>query len=370
MSFNNKIRLTSELYVGQGIASIELDSKKGASYDYIISKAELASAGLPTSMPEEGIVFGSADIGKEANNIYGTWTIVYDNGCSQTEIDVEGITAGCGNINATLPSTAFYEGQTVAYVESTLQHNEDFDFNGFNELTGTTIETSDAGTVTSNFTIPADNGSQPYENAGPIDCETFTITVSEKKECPDIGAVINPALQEIGEPVVLSGVDTDIYTIESISPATYQEGPQTYTITFGTVNIEEYFFGLDGQTPIARTDCDVDVTATKFDCANITLTLADIELSGTTAAEFFDGISISNELNLVSDGGTGATLAAEQPNWVIGTDNVYNVNINLFGTGLYNEDGVFEGPQTCQVTGTACKDDLASGFVTVSQQQA
>ena len=373
MSFNNKIRLTSELYVGQEITRIELDSKKGASYDYTISKQDLVDAGLGTVMPAEGLVFGSANFGnKTENNIYGTWTIYYDNGCSQTEEDVSGIMAGCGNINATLPTTVFYEGQQVSYVEGLLQHNEDFDFNGFNELTGTELVPGDAGTITSNFTIPADNGSQPYENAGPIDCETFTITVAEEKNCTDIGAVINPADQTIGQAVEVSGYDDTIFTEVSVSPTNFAVGNQTYIITFGTTNNEAYFFGLeeDGETPIPRTNCTVQVTAAEFDCNNIQLTLTDIELSGTTAAEFFDGISIYDELTLVSDGGTGVTLATEQPNWVIGTDNVYNVNLNLTGTGLYNDAGVYEGPQTCQVTGTACKDDLASGFQVVSQQQS
>ena len=370
--FNNKIRLTSDMYVGQGIASISLDSKKGPGYDYTITKEELQGAGIEPIMPAEGLVIGSAQFGdKEANNIYGTWTIVYDNGCTQIEDSGDGLIADCiEDINPVLPSTAFYEGQTVDYVESTLQHNEDFQFNGFNELTGSNISLSDAGTVTPNFTIPSDNGTLPYENAGSINCNTFTITVAEAKNCTDIGAQILPQNQTVGSPVQVTGFDETIFTFVSVTPTNFAVGNVNYQVTFDVVDDEAYFFGLNGNTPILRKDCEVNANVSEFDCSDIQLELADIDLTNVTPSQFAAGISISDYLSITNDGGTGVELAANQPDWVLGENLTYTVNIDLNGTGLYNDAGVYEGTQTCTVTGTACKDDLDTGFVPVSQQQA
>ena len=356
----NKIILSSVLYAGQDIASIELTRREGAG-GYTITRAQLLEKGDGT-MPADGLVIDPEQYGQTANDIYGTWTVTYVNDCIHQE-DAQGAEADCVIVGASLSDTVYYEGQPITVAEGNISATAGFTFEGFDGEDATI----DLGTtsLTPTFTVPADNGTLPYENQGALlTCPPISISVAEDVDCPALSLDSN--LND-GDPITLSdlsGNNTSIYNVD-LTGITFQLGVTSIDVPVSIVNQNTHFFGLavDGVTPEFTSNCTIEVRPTAtFDCSDLSIPATTVVLP----QDQFNQIGQSMEPFITYDEAfvTSSGINITWPVWELGDEVSYDIQVDLTGSGLYF-NGEFENggaPVICNVTGTACKDDLSATF--------
>lgn len=362
----NRIKLSSTLYAGQDIASIELTRREGAG-GYTITREKLLEKGDGT-MPAGGLIIDPVQYDQAANDIYGTWTVTYLNDCIHYE-EASGATADCIIIGASLNQTTYYEGQPITVAEGQIDATEGFTFEGFVDENGT-IEngTIDYGTtqLQPTFTVPENNGEDPYENQGELlTCPPLTITVAQEVDCPSL--LLDSNLNN-GDAITLSdlsGNNTTIYDVD-LTDVTFQIGVTTIEVpvSIPTASQTDYFFELNQENePVFETTCEITVRATTtFDCSD----LLDPQTVVLEEGQFDEiGNSMESFITYNQEFVTSSGISITWPVWELGNEVSYDIEIDLDGTGLYYNNLYENGgnPVICNVTGTACKDDLTTNFV-------
>lgn len=278
--------------------------------------------------PPAGTQFvGGASIGPNTlgpNEIYGTWTLQFDNGCEHG-FTVQGTDANCDNVNFTITSPGLigYEGQPVTdYVTVALPFT----------ISNTENDVFVLGTTSYDITTVVPSG-EGYSNAGEtIDCPVVFNDVLELVDCELFKDLVIPngitgqlITQVTGWP---AGWENATWTLDQTN---YGDGSIGHTIT---ITLPTGYYAIDGEGNITTVSIDCDVISDgspEFDCANANIVV-------------LDGI-VGNNVDFTSEPGITVSIDQTTATYVGGTSN-YIFDVTIPG-GYYDAGTVVQ----CTVEG-------------------
>lgn len=386
--------------------------------------------------PPAGTQFvGGASIGPNTlgpNEIYGTWTLQFDNGCEHG-FTVQGTDANCDNVNFTITSPGLigYEGQPVTdYVTVALPFT----------ISNTENDVFVLDTTSYNITTVVPSG-EGYSNAGEtIECPVEFNSVLELVDCDIFKDLVIPN-GITGQPITeVTNWPAGWENAEwALNQTDYGDGSIGHTIT---ITLPAGYFAIDGEGNITTVSIDCTVTSNgspEFACADANIVVLDgivgapvefnsatgitVNIDQTTAsyvggtsnylfnvtipAGYYDAgtqvqctvegigqitldcddyalsladgipgdaISLNSNGPDITYAGNGTITQVEHTGsgtinqYVVGTDQEYMITIDV---PQQSPDGIpysnYPGIIRCEVTATACQDDIT---FTINDNQA
>lgn len=387
-----QILLTSTLYANETITSIVFDSNISGINTYTPENSN-----IPSTLGS-GFQFNPTVFELTPNDVFGTWTITYDNGCQQVE-SVTGNTANCDNVTVTFNDDAptlngtigiFLEGQDVL-ASGALSANNGFTITSVSPATFGPLDevSSYQPTLVIPPHVPGDS-QQVWTNAGEqlTDCPPFSVDrVVPAWDCTDF-ALVKMNGGDVDQPVTFSNVPDGISV--TVTPSTYDPSVTSYAVTYNVIEAyqvggssgEVIFFGLDenGAPIYTLTECDnftYEIATSRVTCDMLGVGFSGLDADDELTQAVYDlgnGI-VQNSLtwNSTVEGPYGEVPTVQSvvneeggTTWLLGENRTYTVTFDLTGTGYYNDD-VFEGTIDCTIDVTACFDDLNTTFVSTPQ---
>ena len=354
------ITLKSDLYKNESISNFTFTPERRGASSSTITFTDV------DTLTAAGFTFDPTDskYGLEEGDIFGTYTIVYDNGCSHQEV-VTGDTANCSDFTVSMvegtENGVYLEGQSSMSLFSNPT-------NGFtlHSVSPAVISGAANTSYAATFTIPEYNpqGTLYEDWNDTIECDSVIIKNPVTLEDCDYfnGVTVADTTPNFGQAIELNGVPAGIEY--EVTPNVFTEGTTSYSVEYtSTPAVSNVYFGSANNPAYVLSTCpDFTFTQNIYTCE---FALASIDQDTDGFADIFTA-AVSNYI----DEGTlpaGATYTVANPSgqdaWVLSASDVaYTVTVNLSGTGYYNSDGEYEGDEVCTVYASACYDDLTPTY--------